>query len=266
MLDKLKIVSSEKIITFESPANKRLPGLVREIERGGKLRNPLLVRPLDESYLMLDDATILFALEQLKIAHIPIQLAETESLTVHPWQRIVENWHKDDFIGFCRKFPRQIRLLNNVSGPLTSRQAEVRFKDKTSYRISLVSNSLPVRADICIRFVNNFIGKCNSYRVKLNPEDPDPLADFPQASAVVYPPVFSIDELGEIARRGMRLPYGLVRIDQPGRILGVDYSLSILKDPAPLEEKESFLKELIRMRMSADRTAYYDGFIFMFNN
>ncbi len=266
MLDKLKIVSSEKILTFESPANKRLPWLVREIEREGKVRNPLLVRPVGESYLMLDDVTILFALKQLKAAHIPIQLANNESLTVHPWQRIVENWYKDDFLRFCRKFPRQIRLLKNISGPLTSRQAEIKFKDKTSYRISLVSNSLPVRADICISFVNSFISKCNSYRVKLNPEDPDPLADFPQASAVIYPPAFSIDELGEIAHREMRLPYGLVRIDQPGRMLGIDYSLSILKEPASVEEKESFLKELIRIRMSSDRAVYYDGFIFMFNN
>lgn len=266
MLDRLTIVSTDQILPFETASDARALKLAQEIDKEGRLRNPILALPLDDKYLMLDDAAIHSALVRLKITHVPIQLARLELLTVHPWQRVVENWHHRDLVGFCRLFPRQMRLLKNPSSPLFPRQAEVCFRDHTRYRLIFRSDSFLVRADLCIKFVDICSHGSAGFRAKLGYDASNPLGNFPQASAAIYPPFFSIDELGVLARRGIRLPQGLVRVDQPGRILGIDYSLAILKEQAPVKEKESFLRELIRMRMSSDRTVYYDGYVLILNS
>lgn len=263
MLDKLRIISSEQIMAFESTSFERTIKRAEDIERSGKLKNPLLVNPIGDRYLLLDDTSILTALQRLKIAHIPVQLTDCRTMSVHPWQRLAEEWHKDDMLEFCRAFPRQLSLVDSPSGPMVSDQAEVRFKDGSVFRLKFTSNSPSTRADMCIKLLSR-IDK--SFRAKLDHGDKNPLTDFPQASAAIYPPAFSLEELIDLAQNRILLPQGLVRIDQPGRILGIDYSLSILSEPVPIEDKESFLKELIRMRMVSDRVGYYNGHVLVFNN
>jgi hypothetical protein len=264
MLNKLKIIPLETIVAFEAPSEDRVDRLVAEIEEEGKLPNPLLVKPLDNVYLLLDDVAVLAALGRLDLKHVPIQPADA-SLSVRPWQRVVEHWHKDDLLTYQRAFPRQVSLSAG-NGPLSSRQAGVRFRDNTSFRLTFTSESFFTRCDM----ISTLIASCGraggGFRAKLALDDPDPLRSFPQATAAVYPPFFSLDELAAIARGHDRLPYGLIRIDQPGRILGIDFALEILRETAPLEEKEAFLKELIRIRMASDRTAYYDGYVLVLNN
>ena len=263
MLDKLKIISSDQIMTFECPAYERIIKKADDIDKNGKLENPMLVQPIGDRYLLLDDTSILAALQRLKITHIPIQLANPKLVTLHPWQRISENWNKSDLLAFCRAFPRQLHLRENSKESLSPREAEIKFRDEGSCRLFFNSELLEIRADLCIKLL---AGIERSFRAKLNYNDRNPLADFPQASAAIYPPIFTLEELGRLADRGIQLPHGLVRIDQPGRILGLDYSLSILRESVSIEEKESFLRQMIRMRMVSGRVAYYDGYVLMFNN
>jgi hypothetical protein len=264
MLDKLKIISLDRVVAYEAPAEERVVRLAQEIEREGRLHNPLLVKPLDDLFLLLDDVSILAALDRLNLVHVPIQQSDA-ALTVRPWQRVVENWHADDLVEYCRAFPRQVSI-SSASGPLSSRQADIRFSTKAAYRLTFTSDSFLTRCDMVSKLIASCSRAGGGFRAKLALDAPDPLRAFPQATAAVYPPFFSLDELAIIARRGIRLPYGVIRIDQPGRILGIDYSLAILRERAPIEEKESFLKELIRMRMASDRTAYYDGYVMVLNN
>jgi len=266
MLDSLHIVSSSRIMTFESPTDERIGHLVYEIERDGKLKNPLLAQPMDDKYLMLDDAAIFHALRQLKIDHIPRQCSTPQTVTTRPWQRIIENWREEDLIQFCKTFPRQITITDKINAPLEAGQAEIRFRTGHNVRLFFASDSPLLRADMFIKFCQSIGASAKTYRAKLNLSDVDIFAQFPDASAALFPPIYSLIELGAMAGQQMQLPQGLVRIDQPGRVLGIDYSLSILRDKASIEEKDSFLKEMLRMRMSSDRTAYYDGYVLMFNN
>jgi hypothetical protein len=266
MIEKLKIIASDRIISFEHHSPERTAKLARDIERDGKLRNPLLVYPLDGQYLMLDDSSILEALRQLGAIHIPVQLAETTTLSVHPWQRVVEKWMPAEMMEFCVHFPRQIRVEKASEGGLRPSQIEVRFRDGSRQRLTFVSRSYLVRVDICARFFHHLTTRHKSYRVKLDYHEPDVLGGFAEASAAIFPPAFSLSELSDIGIRHIKLPQGIVRIDQPNRVLGIDYLLSILAEDVPAGEKESFLKQLLIMRMSSDRVAYYNGGVFMFNN
>jgi hypothetical protein len=266
MIDKLRIISADRITAFESHSPERAEKLAQEILHDGKLKNPVLVCTLGDKFLILDDVSILEALRLLDVVHIPVQVADVGGLSVHPWQRVVENWHEGDLLEFCARFPRQVRVLASPQEELSRHDAEVHFKNKAVYRLSFSSSSVLVRADICAKFCSCMAAGHKSFRTKLNHRDADPLRAFARASAAFFPPVFTIAELAAMALRDIRLPQGIVRIDLPGRLLGIDYSLTILQENVSPDDKEAFLKHLIHMRMSSDRIAYYNGAVFMFNN
>lgn len=266
MIDNLKIISRDLIVSFEAFSDEHSFKLAHEMESNGKLRNPLLVYPLYDKYLLLDDACILKALESLDIRHIPVQVADEETLSVHPWQRVVEDWTSDDLMAFCDKFPRQVAIQPAHDDQLQAHQVEVRFRDSETVRLDFKSGALLVRVDMYNKLSAEVTRGNQSFRAKLNLFDVNPFDLFNRATAVIFPPMFTIDELAQVALSGMPLAQGIIRIDQPGRILGVDYALSILKEKAAPREKESFFQQLIQMRISSDRTSYYYGSVFMFNN
>jgi hypothetical protein len=266
MIDRLKIIPIDQILIFEVSSEERSAKLAAEITREGKLHNPLLVTPIGSQYLLLDDASVVAALKSMSIADVPVQLADHHTLSVHSWQRVVENWHKDDLKRFCDTFPRLIHLEKSLSIPLKTAQAEIHFRDRAQYRLTLRTLSTFVRSDMCACFCHNLEKSHGNFRAKIDRDDPEMFRHFPRASAVIFPPLFTIDELSALAIKEVHLPQGIVRIDQPGRVLGIDFSLAIMLEKVPREEKESFFKQMIRMRISSDRTAYYNGSVFMFNS
>ncbi|MEZ5358734.1 MAG: hypothetical protein R3F48_07850 [Candidatus Zixiibacteriota bacterium] len=266
MIDNLKIISRDLLVTFEAFSDEHAFKLAHEMETNGKLRNPLLVYPLYDKYLLLDDACILKALESLDIRHIPVQIADEDTLSVHPWQRVVEDWRLADLKAFCDKFPRQVSIVAAKDEPLEAHQVEIRFRDSETVRLNFNSGALLVRVDMYNKLSAEVTRGNQSFRAKLDLFDVNPFQLFERATAVIFPPMFTIDELAQVALSGLPLAQGIIRIDQPGRILGVDYALSILQESAAPAEKESFFRQLIQMRISSDRTSFYYGSIFMFNN
>ena len=266
MIEKLKIIASEQIIAFERHSPDRFSKLAQMFKRDGKLRNPLLVYPLDGKYLMLDDATILSVLKHIGAIHVPVQLAGTEELSVRPWQRIVEKWTFDDLHRFCRGLPKQIRIEKAPAADLTANQMEIRFHAGNRVRLTFPSKSYLVRADLCSRLFDYLSLNYKSYRVKLDYKSPDVFKGFSAGAAAVFPPAFVLPELAGMALHDVYLPQGMVRLDQPNRILGIDYPLSILCENVHPLEKELFLRQLLAMRIASDRVAYYNGGVFMFNN
>jgi hypothetical protein len=265
MLNDLKIIDIDRIYQFETYSEERAEILAEELTETGKLHHPLLVYPLDGHYLLLDDATILAALRTLKIEQAPIQGADEVLVTIRPWQRILEDCRRDEMLEFCREFPRNISIEENASKPLAPHQAEIRFTEDESVRFTFAGHSAYVRADVCIRFYRYIVNCYKGYRAKIDYHDRQVYAALPESSSVVFLPAFNLKELAGMAGRGFRLPRGMVRVDQPNRILGIDCALDVLRDNVPIEEKELFLQQLLILRMSSERFAYYGGSVFMFN-
>ncbi|MEE9441214.1 MAG: hypothetical protein V3V99_00910 [candidate division Zixibacteria bacterium] len=266
MIDTLKIISIEQITAFENFSDEHANRQVHELKLLGNLRNPLLVYPMKDRFLLLDDSCALKVLNALNVDHVPVQIASKDKVSIYPWQKVVEGWHYVDLVKFCERFPRQIKIITDTTGKLRRDEAEFRFRDDRVVRLRFVSESFWVRADVYCKLCEDIAWSNKSYRARLEYNHRRQFKEFPKASAVIFPICFSIDELSEFAQKGVLLPRGIVRVDSPDRILGIDYSLAILREKVGAEDKESFLKELIEMRMKADRTTYYFGKVFVFNN
>lgn len=266
MIDTLKIISIEQITAFEDYSDEHANRQINELKLLGNLRNPLLVYPMKDKFLLLDDSCALKALKTLNVDHVPVQIASKDKVSIYPWQKVVEGWYYKDLIKFCDKFPRQIKIISDTTGELPRDEVEFRFKNDKVVRLKFISESFWVRSDVYCKLCEDIAWSNKSYRARLEHNHNQEFKKFPKASAVIFPICFSLDEISEFARKGIILPRGIVRVDSPDRILGIDYSLAILKEKVKIEDKESFLKELIEMRMKADRTTYYFGKVFVFNN
>lgn len=266
MIERLKIISSGSIISFESPCEKRVEKIADEIAREGRLRDPLLVTALDDVYLLLDNVNHYFALAMLNVDHIPVQLADVDRLSIRPWQRLLTDFSRNDLASFCARFPRKIYVIESGEHGPRPNEMEVRFATGERVRLSTRARSVLVRADICGRLFREISRRGKTFRDKVDYRVHDPFREYPEASAILFPPMFSLDELACIARHDERLPHGFVRPDQPGRVLGIDFSLSVLREQASLEEKESFFNDMLKLRLALDRIAYYNGAVFMYNS
>jgi len=266
MIERLKIIPTDSVVSFEVPCEDRVARIADDVSREGKLRNPLLVGPLDGDFLLLDNVSVLQALISLKVDHIPVQLADLDQVSVRPWQRLVMGLSIDDMMSFFEKFPRQMHMIEAVNGSLEPNQLEVRFDSGERLRVDVRARSILVRAGICNMLYAEISRRHRTFRDKVNYRAQDPFKEYPEVSAILFPPVFSLEELAYIARHNEHLPHGFVRTDQPGRVLGIDFSLSVLKERVSIEEKESFLCEMLKLRLSLDRVAYYNGAVFMYNN
>ena len=83
------------------------------------------------------------------------------------------------------------------------------------------------------------------------------------ASAVLVPPVLTRDVLRKLAQDGVQLPWGSLQVPFPKRILGINLSLDILRAREPASEKGTFVRELVRLRLSERRIHYYDAPVYI---
>lgn len=265
MIEFLRIIGIDDILAFEATPDERLAKIESEIIAGGRMHNPLLVTPAGAKFLLLDDAPILAALRRIGVPHLPVQIAEPGSLAVSSWHRIIADITPEDIVSVSAMFPRVIRLLKSPKGNKGHKEIDVCFRGGDHYRLCLQTYSLAVRADLCLKICEKLDRNKGGFRVTSASGMSGLFEDYPAAAAILIPPRFTIEELSGIARRGLALPPGIVRVDHSNRMLGIDFALSILKENVPHEEKEAFLRQLVRLRISSDRTAYFGGGVFMFN-
>ena len=82
-------------------------------------------------------------------------------------------------------------------------------------------------------------------------------------AAVLVPPPLSHEDIEQIVREQLRLPWGALQAPLPRRILGINLSLDVLSAPEPAAEKAAFVRELVRLRLSERRVHYYDAPVFI---
>ncbi len=80
---------------------------------------------------------------------------------------------------------------------------------------------------------------------------------YPDMTALVEYPQFTVEQVLAAARSGRLLPAGVTRFVVPGRILRIDIPLAVLEDDRTLEEKNRWLHDLLAEKERTGRIRYY---------
>ena len=86
-----------------------------------------------------------------------------------------------------------------------------------------------------------------------------------KATAYLTPPSFALEDLTAAATSDRLFPPNVFRPLTGYKVINVDFPLSVLRSDIPRDDKESFLRELIRFRAQSRKTAFVEGRVYILN-
>ena len=240
-LKDLRLVDLECLILHEAHDEDRLARLRRRIEAEGEQRNPVIISPHEERYLVLDGAHRVRALGELGSRFALAQ-------TVEPPEK-AEGWaHLLNGIG-----PAELGDIEGIevsNKPFHTPLAEVEKGEGTIF-LSSTEEGLRGR-------VRALWGLQSLYPrgVVVRRVEPDGTARLSGGEALIRYHPFSPGELAEIVDSGTVLPAGITRFRIKERVLGVRYPLDRMMEGNPLVRNVE-LREFVESRWEENHVRYY---------
>ena len=242
-LENLRLVELGRLILHEAHDEERLARVRGRIEAEGVQRNPVIVSPFEEGFLVLDGAHRVHALRGLEARLALVQIVDPPP-PAESWAHLlpaagVEGLREFEELEISEKDRQDVWM------------AEVETTGGRRFYLRSRMSSLPeeVRALWAMQ--------------KVYPKDSevrrvgsDEVAGRDSGEAIVRYRAFSPEELIEVVRSGGVLPAGITRFRVEERVLGVRFPLrSLSSHDTPSRNAE--LRSLVEERWRANRIRRY---------
>lgn len=253
----LRFVPADCVLLHEEHDPERADRLVRRLQEEAVLRNPPLVAELgDGRVVVLDGANRVAALQRLGVPHVPVQVVPYHDPAV-----VLDRWHHL-LVALPEGFPEALRSALPLE-PTEDAADGLRRGELVAYvRVERSALGLPrspnrvLDADRLRRLVGAYRGRVPYHRV--DSEDLEGLAvRYGGAQALVAFGRFDKGDILELARNAAKLPAGVTRHVVPGRALRLNLPLEVALRPAPVEEKDAWLRAWVQQRLREGRVRYY---------
>ena len=248
-LEDLFLVDLGCLILHEAHDEDRLVSLRERIEAEREQRNPIIVSPHEDRYLVLDGAHRVRALGELGSRFALVQVVEPPEKA--------EGWgHLLDGIGRAE--------LDNIEGievsdrPGDTLLAEVETAGGETLLLSAKEDGLRGRVRALWNLQSFYPRGAVVRRV-----EPDGTARLSGGEALIRYQPFTPGELAEIVDSGTVLPAGITRFRIQERVLGVRYPLDRMKEGDP-SARNAELREFVERRWEENRVRYYGEPVVLF--
>lgn len=247
-LDDLLLVPPERLVLHEAQDEKRLQVLQKRIAAEAVQRNPVVVAPFEEEFLVLDGAHRVGALKALGCRLALVQLVEPP--------RVAESWG---------------HLISGADLPKLGGIEEVEevgeegpwlagVEDAAGEGVFVRSREGGLAAEIRSTWALQALYPAGVVVHRVDPEASIKLAT--DEAAIRYRP-FRPEELVELVRLGLVLPAGITRFRVPERVLGVRFPLEKLMGGDP-EGRNAELRAFVKRRWDENRVRYYGEPVVLF--
>jgi hypothetical protein len=248
-LEDLFLVDLGCLILHEAHDEDRLVSLRERIEAEREQRNPVIVSPHEDRYLVLDGAHRVRALGELGSRFALVQVVEPPEKA--------EGWgHLLDGVGRAE--------LDNIEGievsdrPGDALLAEVETAGGETLLLSAKEDGLRGRVRALWNLRSFYPRGAVVRRV-----EPDGTARLSEGEALIRYQPFTPKELAEIVDSGTVLPAGITRFRIQERVLGVRYPLDRMKEGDP-SARNAELREFVERRWEENRVRYYGEPVVLF--
>ena len=248
-LKDLRLVDLECLILHEAHDEDRLIRLRERMKAEGEQRNPVIVSPHEDRYLVLDGAHRVRALGELGSTLALVQ-------TIEPPEK-AEGW--GHLLGSM-----QTAGLGNMEGIEVSGRtgdallAEVETAGGETLLLSAKEDGLRGRVR-ALWDLRQFYPK----GVVVRRVEPDGAVRLSGGEALIRYQPFTPRELAEIVDAGSVLPAGITRFRVRERVLGVRYPLDRMMEGDP-SARNAELREFVESRWEENRVRYYGEPVVLF--
>lgn len=263
----ISIEETLALYPHEYPDSPRVERVMHSIQQDGILRNPVIVTPIKNGFVLLDGTNRLEAFRRLSIPYIPVQIVSTTSPDVQlkSWAHQVSDAVEidEEVQSLFQQFQAEVQVAKALSSFTPCEEKDYLLSyitPRTSLTVYLKGRAVK-KAALLNHFVNSLRKVDTLYR--FNPEDEVTLRNTHQYA---YYRVFRKDQIVEMAKKREKLPCGITRFQVAGRALGLDVPLSVLSRRETLEAKKSYLKKLLEERKKARKIRLYSEPVYIFND
>jgi hypothetical protein len=250
-LNDLRIVELSCLILHEAHDPARLARVREDIAGEGVQRNPVIVAPYTDRYLLLDGAHRARALGELGCRFALVQLVELPERT-GSWGHLLDDAGLEEAL-------RSIEEIEvSETKPERGCLAETRFSgdEKLFIRAWEAGIVLAVRALWALR-------KAYPESGVVRRVDPGRRVGPAAGEAVLFYRCFTPEELAEVVSAGEVLPAGVTRFVVEERVLNVRYPLGLLEKGEPAA-RNAELREFVRCSWQGGRVRYYAEPVILF--
>jgi hypothetical protein len=249
-LNDLRLVEPECLILHEAHDERRLARLRDRVEAEGEQRNPVIVSPYEDRYLVLDGAHRVRVLAELGYYLILVQVVEPPE-RAEGWGHLLEGVE-----------PKELDALEAIEASEEPRGriplAEVETAGGQILSLSSCGEGLEAWVRALWKLQTLYPKGVVVRRVE--PDGPVRLAE---GEALIRYRSFTPGELAAIVDAGAILPAGITRFRVSERILGVRYPLTRMQNEDTAARNVE-LREFVRRRWNEDRVRYYGEPVVLF--
>lgn len=257
----LRVVPMDKIFPHESIDQKRVEKLAARIEKDGMLQNPTIVTEVEGKYMVLDGATRTAAFKELGYPHTVVQISNPEDgLGLRTWFHVIQNIDPDTLLAILEELDEITLVETTVDKAADDMFAygSLCYIHTVDGQVHLIQSVSGVnRLDALNHLTETYINASITDRTLKN-DIVELHKDYPDLSAVVIFPEYTVSQVMNVTLSGRYFPAGITRFLIPGRILRLNADLNILKSSdMSLVEKNKWLTKLLEEKMSRNAIRYY---------
>jgi hypothetical protein len=248
-LRELRLVDLECLILHEAHDEDRLARLRDRMQAEGEQRNPIIVSPHEDRYLVLDGAHRVRALGELGSPLALVQTVEPPE-KAEGWGHLLGGIETTE-LGTLQGIEASERLDHSLL-------AEVETADDETVLLSSTGEGLQGRVRALWSLQSLYPKGVVVHRV-----EPDSAVPLSEGEVMIRYKGFTPGELAAIVDSGAVLPAGITRFRVKERVLGVRYPLEHMAG-GDVETQNGRLEEYVRRRWDEGRVRLYGEPVVLF--
>lgn len=231
------------------------------------VKHPFLaVRGEDDNFLLLEETADFENLRVLGVKYLPLQVCPSSQIRLDFRKLLLIRYDFDDLKRLAAQHPDQMTITSVESNPADGWiSARIEFPDRTEKSIQM-RHSTRLGCPAPMQHLFRSILSKGRYmpEVDLVGSNDTPLKVIVPSARLTLPR-FSLDDLRSASVSERYFPPGIVRSSAPGRVLNIDFPLSVLCSDRSPTEIESFLRDLIVYREQSCKTSFFEGQLYILN-
>ena len=267
----LRIVPLDAVLLHEQIEQDRANQLYARFQGDWFLKNPPIVSPFANKYILLDGATRCTALKRVGCRDVVVQIVDYDApgLKLETWNHLLVDLPVSEFLQTLQRVPGlslQATTENHANALLVHRQSlgTLLLADGRAFALQTGLATLHDQVQLLNHIVAAYEGRGELYRVT-HANLTQLVIEYARWSALIVFPRYHPDEIRQLALNGNKLPTGITRHIIPGRAMRINIPLDVLQSDDPIEKKNQWLAEWIALKRRERHVRYYHEPVFLFD-
>lgn len=262
----LQVVPLDKVFPHENVDPHRVQKLAERLAVEDVLVNPPVVIDAGDHYVVLDGATRTAALKQLDYPHTIVQVvSDKDKLFLHTWFHAIRKSDPAKLVKMLDDLP-EVSLIESKPQSVLDEMIEyggLCYLHTVNNKVFRIEPAADVNhLDALNKLTTAYIEACYLSRT-LNKDMKTLQQEYPDLTALVVFPEYTVDQILQIAQAGQVVPAGITRFIIPGRVLRINADLDYLKSEKSLSEKARWLNRLVMNKLLKGEIRYYEEPVYL---